>query len=103
MTAPRNRRKGFRIERNPGMKVALTGLSLAGFALGWMGFAQGGHPGDHASAATPDGSSQAQAVVTQAPDVQTPDAGTQPNLSQPDQSQPTPSYSVPTYRTSRGS
>lgn len=98
MTAPRNRRKGFRIERNPGMKLALTGLSLAGFAVGWMGFAQGGHPGDSVSAATPTDNSQAAATTTQAPEAQDHGFGVQP-----DQSAPTPSYTMPTYRTSRGS
>ena len=97
MATPSNRRKGFRMERNPGMKVALAGLSLAGFAVGWMGFARGGHPGDHA-AATPAASSQPAGLATPTPDVQSQAIGTQP-----DQSQPAPSYSAPTYRTSRGS
>jgi len=98
MTAPRNRRKGFRIERNPGMKLALTGLSLAGFAVGWMGFATGSHPGDKTATST-TAVATTDAAVTQ-PALPSSGTSTSPP---PDQSQPTPSYSVPTYRTSRGS
>lgn len=78
------------------MKVALTGISLAGFATGWMGFTNGSHPGGQASAAT----DREAPVTTSANAAPSPADGTYVS---PDDSQPTPSYSAPTYRTSRGS
>ncbi|MBN9494309.1 hypothetical protein J0H33_13350 [bacterium] len=97
MSASRKHRTGFSAERRTGMKVALTGISLAGFAAAWVGFANGSHPGGQSSATSGSETPAAPSVAAQ------PVTSGSGSSIRPDDSQTTPSYSLPTHRTSRGS